>query len=163
MLGVCVSSCFFNLELPAYSSVAVMRRMMTAVIAMDVGMNADDQIEREMRHAGGHRGGGVDRGGLSERERDRDRSERERQREMEAMSERGVGAGVGVGGGIAVGVDGSVDELDYGDDGGEVEDGVMGSGEDGEDVRDEMDEVSEEEEEDEQDSEEYDEQQNEWN
>ncbi len=35
-------TCFFNLELPAYSSVEVMRARMTTVATLDCGLDGDD-------------------------------------------------------------------------------------------------------------------------
>ena len=147
-LSLCVGAVsFFNLELPAYSSLDVMRRMMSAVISMDVGMNADDQIERDQRHGGGHRS---DRTSalLAMDRQDRDRAER-RQREVEQQLSDGRG-GVAGAVGVAVGGDGGVDDMEY--DEGDMEDGMM-AGEDGEEVREELDEVSEEDDDDEHDSE----------
>ena len=149
---------FFNLELPAYSSLDVMRRMMTAVINMDVGMNADDQIEREQRHAGGHRSDRHSASAMLAMDRgDGARGDR-RHRDVDRHLSDGRGGEVAAVG-VAVGADGSMEDVEY--DEGEVDDGMIG--EDGEEVREELDEVSEEEDDDEHDSEFDDQQPQEWN
>lgn len=38
-------TCFFNVELPAYSSLELMRDRLTRVVSMDWGMSGDDHLE----------------------------------------------------------------------------------------------------------------------